>query len=52
LLDTTKHKFAALIVDKWLYIDGGEIWAKWYGLNTSHPLDNNYPGLIYINNLE
>src|ERR1700740_292041 len=25
--DTTKSKFAALVVDKWLYIDGGEIWA-------------------------
>jgi hypothetical protein len=32
--NTTKNDSAALVVDKWLYIDGGEIWAKWGGLNT------------------
>jgi len=31
---TTKNDSAALVVDKWLYIDGGEIWAKWGGSNT------------------
>jgi hypothetical protein len=31
----TKNKFAALVVGKWLYIDGGEIWGKWHGEDTT-----------------
>lgn len=34
-VDATKNKFAALVVNNWLYIDGGDIYAKWYGLNTN-----------------
>ncbi|KAN0080657.1 hypothetical protein V8E54_003861 [Elaphomyces granulatus] len=26
---------SSLVVDTWLYIDGGEIWGRWYDLNTS-----------------
>jgi len=29
------NNFAALVVDTWLYIDGGEIWGRWDNLNTS-----------------
>ncbi|KAN0078795.1 hypothetical protein V8E54_005308 [Elaphomyces granulatus] len=26
---------SSLVVDKWLYIDGGEIWGRWYGPTTN-----------------
>ncbi|KAN0083556.1 hypothetical protein V8E54_002644 [Elaphomyces granulatus] len=44
-VDATKNKFAALVVNNWLYIDGGDIYAKWYGLNTNSSMV--FSGLSY-----
>jgi hypothetical protein len=34
VVSVTKNHFAALVVNNWLYIDGGEIWAV-YGSDTT-----------------